>query len=139
MTSVTSYGIQLERGDGDSPEEFAVIGEATSVDFPKWVTAALETTNHSSSGYREYKGSKLAGAEAFSATYNCDATIIATVKADMIAKRVGNFRITDLADFTSIIFEGFFLSFQILGADAATPDIIRCQIEIQPSGDLNDS
>ncbi len=132
----TNYGVLLERGDGETVEGFDVIGEANSIDLPKYITDELETTNHSSSGVKTFITSGLKSVDAFSATYNCSAALITTIKTDMRAKTISNFKISGVGDFNSIGFAAFFKSFQILGADAQSPDVIKAQIEIQPTGAL---
>lgn len=130
-----NYAVQLEY-ETAVPGAFAVIGNAQSVDFPKYVTDALESTNHSSSGVRTFVASKLRGAEAFSATYICDASLITLIKTSMRAKTIENFKISGIGDFTSMLFSGFYTSFQILSADATSPEIVKVTIEIQPTGAL---
>ncbi len=133
--SSTNYGVFLERGDGEIVEGFDLVGEATSIDLPKYITDE-ESTSHSSSGVRTFTTSGLKSVDAFSATYNCNSSLITLIKTDMRAKTISNLKLTGVGDFNSILFAGFFKSFQILGADAQNPDVIKAQIEIQPTGSL---
>lgn len=131
----SNYGILLQRETG-VPGVYATIGEATSLDLPKYITDELESTNHSSAGVRTFITSGLVGMDAFSAVYNCDAALVTLVKTDMRAKTITNFKIIGLGDFGSLIFKAFFKSFQVLGADAQSPDVIKAQIELQPTAAL---
>lgn len=132
----TNYGVILSREATPGEEDYAVIGQATSVDLPKYITDELETTNHSSSGVKTFITSGLKTMDAFSAVYNCDATLITLIKTDMRAKTISNFQITGVGDFNTITFAAFFKSFQVLGADAQSPDVIKAQVELRPTGAL---
>lgn len=131
----TNYAIQLEY-ETSTPGTYAVIGSASSLDMPKYVTEALESTSHSSSGVRTFVASKLKGMDSFSATYICDASLITLIKTSMRAQTIENFRISAIGDFTALDFSGFYMSFQILSADATSPEVIKATIEIQPTGAL---
>ncbi len=131
----TNYAIILEYETG-TPGTYAKVGDAQSVDMPKYVTDALESTNHSSAGIRTFVSSKLRGMDAFSATYICDASLITLIKTAMRNKTIVTFRLSGVGDFTSIDFDGFYTSFQILSADATSPEILKATIEIQPTGAL---
>jgi hypothetical protein len=131
----SNYGVILSR-ETVTPGVYATVGSASSVDLPKYITDALESTNHASGGLKTFIASGLKGIDAFSATYICDASLITLIKTDMRAKTISNFQLTGVGDFTTITFQAFFKSFQILGADATSPDVIKATIEIQPTGSL---
>lgn len=131
----SNYGVVLSR-ETAIPGTYATVGSCSSIDLPAYVTDALETTNHASSGFKTFIGSNLKGINAFSATYICDAALILLIKGDMRAKTISNFKLTGVGDFGSITFKGFFKSFQITGADAAKPDVIQATIELQPTAGL---
>lgn len=131
----TNYGIDLQR-ETAVPDTYATVGSATSIDLPSWITDEIESTAHDGGGYKSFKTSLLKGMDAFSATYICDATLITLIKTDMLAKTVSKFQITGAGDFATLKFSAFFKSFQILGADSTSPDVIKVQLELQPTGTL---
>jgi len=54
MTSaVESMGIQLQRGNGASPESFTTIAEVKDISGPEITLDTLDVTTHSSSGHYE--------------------------------------------------------------------------------------
>jgi hypothetical protein len=132
----SNYGVILARETSSNSGSFTSIGQATSIDLPKYMTDAIESTNHSGSGLGEFITSGLVGVDTFSATYICGSAIISTIKTDMRAKTISLFRLSGMGDFNSIKFNAFFRSFQLLGADAKSPDMIKCTIEMRTTGSL---
>lgn len=127
----TNFGVLLKKGATS-------IGELTNLDFPKISTGAVESTNHSSAGVREYIPDGLLEVEKFSATINATLAAYQSVKADIDAKTFATYNIdyTTASGITDWSFSCTPLSIEISPADAQSPDVLSMVIEFRPSGDV---
>ncbi len=131
----SNYGTLLKVGDGDTPEEFAVIGEVVTIDPPEIMAEAVEATNHSSGGWREFIPSGLKEISEFTATINFVATAVDNLYTDLIAGNLRNYKIEFPDDGTTTwTFGALVVAIKVLGADAASPEALQAEIKFQPTG-----
>ena len=138
MTSLgkTNWGTTLALGDGGTPEIFTTIGEIVSLDPPELTNDSIEATNHSSNHNREFIASMLIDLSEFKLTVNY---VSADLAVQILAVQVGsesNYRIrfanADVWEFAAII-----KAVKPLPADAQSPEVLRAEITVRPTGASN--
>ena len=137
MTNAKSnYGTLLKVGDAGTPTEtFAVIGEVVSIDPPEIMAEAIEATNHSSGGWREFIPSGLKEISEFSATINFVDADVTAIYTDLIAGNLRNYQIAFPDDgSTTWTFGSLVVGLKVLGADATSPEALQAEVKFQPSG-----
>lgn len=74
MAGFNAFGTQFHRGDGGSPESFALVGEATDISGPELSRDTIEVTSHDSpNAFREWVGGLKDGGEVtFTVRYDPD-------------------------------------------------------------------
>lgn len=122
----TNYGALLKKST-------TVIGEVVSLDFPELTNEALESTNHSSGGYKSYISGKLIELTEFSATVNF--TSISGIMTDLVAGTEGSYGIyfPDV-DTTTFTFGAYVVGFKPETADATKPDVLKATVRFRPTG-----
>ena len=64
MAGFSGFGVQFQRGDGEDPEVFTTIGEATNISGPGFDRDTIDVSSHDSpDGIREYVGGLVDGGE----------------------------------------------------------------------------
>lgn len=124
----TNYGSTLTKG-GQS------IGKCIVTEFPEIKTEKVESTNHSSGGKREYIPNGLIGLEDITVSVIVASGIMAAMYADMEAKTVSEFEISNSED--TMTFSGFYTSIKPEAADSQNPDLDKLTVVISPTGDLS--
>ena len=130
--AVTNYGILLKKST-------TLVGELTNLSFPTISTPAVETTNHSSAGVREFISGALTELGEFTVTINAVQAALDTLETDRRAGTVAGYTIEytqsagglDDWDFSAIVTE-----IAVQDADSMSPDVISVDVTFRPSGDL---
>lgn len=121
----TNYGTILSDSDG-------AIGEVVSIDPPDFAVPAIERTNHSSAGKRQWESSGLQEMAEFKATVNFVPADITTLKGDMVAGTKKAYTITFPNTFRQI-FSALVTHVKPLPADATKPETLKAEITFQPT------
>ena len=129
MASTTNYGTLLKKATTS-------IGELVSIDPPEYSNPAVESTNHSSGGVRQYISGKLREMSEFKCTINYDMANIATLVTDLVAGTKAAYTIT-YPDNSTQRFQAIPTAIKPLTADAMKPDIHRAEITFRPSDSLD--
>lgn len=125
----TDYGTILSDSDG-------TIGEVVTIDPPAFSIPAVESTNHSSGGKRQFESSKLQDMPEFKVTVNFVPADIATMKTDAAAGTKKAYTIT----FPNAYREPFVALVTMIkpmAMDATKPNTLRAEITFQPSDSLD--
>jgi len=131
----SNYGTLLKIGDGGAPETFAVVGEIVNIDPPELVNEAVEATNHSSGGWREFVSSGLKELTEFTATINFVDAKVSALYNLLVAGTVKNYMIEFPDDgSTTWTFAALVVSVKPLGADAGSPETLQMEVKFQPTG-----
>lgn len=129
MTSaITSFGTSLKRNG-------STLAEVVSVDAPDYTQPAVEATNHSSSGVREFVSGMLAEMSEFKATLNLLSASITTLVGDLTAGSVIAYSIV-FPDTTAQTFSAIVTGIKPLAADAQNPDALKMEVTFRPTGTL---
>lgn len=131
MTTSTNFGVTLKKGA-------VSVADLTNIDFPKVSTGAIESTNHSSGGYREYIPDGLIEVETFSVTAIGTKAVYTAIKADIDAGTTATYKLdfTVASGITDWSFSCFPVSIEITTADAQSPDIVEFNVEMRPTSTL---
>jgi hypothetical protein len=129
MTSaVTNYGTLLKRSG-------STLAEVVSIDAPDYQVPAVQATNHSSGGVREFVSSLLAEMVPFKAVLNVPDGGLATLISDMVAGTVVAYTITfpntDVQSFSTLV-----TGIKPLPADAQNPGVHKSEVSFRPTGTL---
>ena len=131
----SNYGTLLKIGDGGTPETFAVIGEVVTLDPPELVNEAVEASNHSSGGWREFISSGLKELTEFTATINFVDADMSALYNLAVAGTVKNYRIEFPDDgSTTWTFAALVTNVKPLAADAGSPEALQAEIKFRPTG-----
>lgn len=131
MTSAakSNYGITLKKDDSTTG---TLIGEVVNIDPPEYMQAAVESTNHSSGGYRQFVSSMLSEMGEFKATINYLDSDIDKLVADLKAGTVAAYTITfptgHKEKFSSLV-----TNMKPLAADATNPATLQAEITFRPT------
>ena len=129
MASTTNYGTLLKKGSTS-------IGELVTVDPPEYSNPAVESTNHSSGGVRQFISGKLREMGEFKATINYDMANIATLVTDLVAGTKAAYTIL-YPDNSSQRFQAIPTAIKPLTADASKPEVLKAEITFRPSDSLD--
>ena len=125
----TNYATILSDSDG-------VIGEVVTIDPPEYMHPAIESTNHSSGGVREYESSGLREMAEFKTTINFVAADITAISTDMVAGTKKAYTITFPNTYRQR-FSAFVTGIKPLTADATKPEVLKAEITFRPSDSLD--
>lgn len=129
MAGQTNYGTLLKKSSTS-------IGELVTIDPPEYSNPAVESTNHSSGGVRQFVSSKLREMSEFKATINYVIADIATLVTDLVAGTKASYTIL-YPDNTSQRFSAIPTAIKPLTADATKPDTLKAEITFRPSDSLD--
>ena len=129
MASTTNYGTLLKKGSTS-------IGELVTVGPPEYSNPAVESTNHSSGGVRQFISGKLREMGEFKATINYDMANIATLVTDLVAGTKAAYTIL-YPDNSSQRFQAIPVAIKPLTADASKPEVLKAEITFRPSDSLD--
>ena len=129
MAGQTNYGTLLKKGSSS-------IGELTTIDPPEYSNPAVESTNHSSGGVRQFVSGKLREMSEFKATINYVIADIATLVTDLVAGTKASYTIL-YPDNSSQRFSAIPTAIKPLTADAMKPDTLKAEITFRPSDSLD--
>jgi hypothetical protein len=129
MTGQTNYGTLLKKGSTS-------IGELVTIDPPEYSNPAVESTNHSSGGVRQFVSSKLREMGEFKATINYVIADVATLVTDLVAGTKSSYTIL-YPDNTSQRFSAIPTAIKPLTADATKPETLKAEITFRPSDSLD--
>src|SRR5512133_534479 len=121
----TNYGTILSDSDG-------AIGEVVSIDPPEFMNPAIESTNHSSGGKRQFESGGLQEMAEFKATINYVVADIAALVTDLKAGTKKPYTIT-YPNTHKQTFVAFPTSIKPLTADATKPETLKAEITFRPS------
>ena len=125
--AVTNYGTLLKK-------DTTVLGEVVSIEPPELMNEAVEATNHSSGGWREFISGGLNELGEFTATVNFTSGVtISGFEADVIAGTVDSYSLT-FPNTAVWSFDALPTSFKPDTADAQTPDALTATITLRPTG-----
>jgi len=130
----SDYGTLLKKEVG---AVYTVVGEVVSIDPPEFLSEAVESTNHSSNGYREFIAGGLAEVSEFKATVNFSKTVISGFYNDIKLGTLGNYSIEfPDTDNTTWKFSAIVTSLKPNAMDAQNPETLQAEVGFQPSGAL---
>jgi hypothetical protein len=129
MANTTNYGTLLKKATTS-------IGQLVSIDPPEYSNPAVESTNHSSGGVRQFISGKLREMSEFKATINYDMANIATLVTDLVAGTAAAYSIV-YPDNSSQRFSAFPTAIKPLTADAQKPDVHKAEITFRPTDSLD--
>jgi hypothetical protein len=130
----TDYGTIF--GKLDSAGAYPALGEVVTIDPPDFMTPAVEATNHSSGGVRQFISGGLSEMSEFKATLNMIPANVATLVTDKAAGTVGRYRIA-YPDGTHQDFGAIVTSIKPGQADAQNPDVLKAEITFRPSDSIS--
>lgn len=127
----SNYGILLKKAT-------VLVGEITNLGFPELITEAVEKTNHSSGGNREFISSKLSETGEFTFTMNVVQANLDIVDADRQAGTVANYQIEYPAALAldAWVFDAFPTNIAMQDSDAQSPDVLTADITFRPTGGI---
>jgi hypothetical protein len=135
MTSAnTDYGTIL--GKIDSTSAYPALGEVVLIDAPELINAAVEATNHSSGGHREFIPSGLQEMSEFKATINAVAADVAKLVTDLQAGTKAAYQIS-FPNGHKEKFSALVTGIKPLTADAQTPDVQKIEATFRPTDSLS--
>jgi hypothetical protein len=126
---LTNYGTLLKKASTS-------IGELVSIDPPEYSNPAVEATNHSSAGVRQFVSSKLREMSEFKATINYKIADIALLVTDLVAGTSAAYTIL-YPDASSQRFNAIPTAIKPLTADAQKPDVMKAEITFRPTDSLD--
>lgn len=131
MTSAakSNYGTVLKKDDSTTG---TLVGEVVSIDPPEYMQAAVEATNHSSGGYRQFVSSMLSEMGEFKATINYLDSDIDKLVTDLKAGTVAGYTITYPTGHKQK-FSALPTSIKPTTADAANPGTLQAEITFRPT------
>lgn len=129
MATTTNYGTLLKKATTS-------IGELVSIDPPEYSNPAVESTNHSSGGVRQFISGKLREMSEFKATINYDIANIALLVTDLVAGTKAAYTIL-YPDNSSQRFQAIPVAIKPLTADATKPEVHKAEITFRPSDSLD--
>ena len=125
----TNYGTLLKKASTS-------IGNLVSIDPPEYSNPAVESTNHSSAGVRQYVTGGLREMAEFKCVINYEIANIATLVTDLVAGTKAAYTIL-FPDSTSERFSAIPVAIKPLPADAMKPDVHKAEITFRPSDSLD--
>lgn len=125
MAGTTNYASTFTKGG-------TTIGKCVVIDFPELSTDKIETTNHASSGKREYIPSKLVDAGDITLSILAETGKLSTLVTDMNAGTVSAMVVASPLD--TLTFSGWIQSLKEEQADAQSPDAVKITAVIVVTG-----
>jgi hypothetical protein len=134
--SDSNFGLLLQIGDGATPvETFTTIGEVIELGIPEILTEAIETTNHSSSGWKEKIPSGLKELSGFDATLEFDQAVFEILYDAIDNKSIDNYRIVWADTLIEVwSFAAFPSAIKADKANAQSPDHLKFTVTFVPTG-----
>jgi hypothetical protein len=129
-SSNTDYGTIL--GKLDSASAYPALGEVVSIDPPEFMNSAVEATNHSSGGFREFISGGLKEMGEFKATLNAVPANVATLVTDLAAGTKSRYQIA-YPNGHKQTFGALVTAIKPLTADAQSPDVQKIEVTFRPS------
>lgn len=125
----TNYGILLNK-------DAVLFGEVTNLGIPELMVEAIEKTNHSSGGVREFISSKLKEVGEFTFTVNATQAVVDDVNDDLDDGTISTFHIQYPADLAmnDFFFSAFPTSLAMQDADAQSPGVLVADVTLRPTG-----
>lgn len=124
----TNYGTYLKKAA-------TVLGEIVNIDPPELINEAVESTNHSSGGYREFISGGLRELTEFTCTVNFIGVTVSGIMTDVVAGTKASYSIEFTDDATTKwTFDAIPTSFKPSAMDAQSPDVLQAEITLRPSG-----
>lgn len=127
--AISNYGTLLKKATTS-------IGEVVSIDPPEYMNPAIETTNHSSGGVRQFVSSGLREMAEFKVTINYLIANIATLTSDLVAGTKAAYTIL-YPDNSTQRFSAIPTSIKPQPADATKPETLKAEITFRPSDSLD--
>lgn len=127
--ATTNYGTLLKKATTS-------IGEVVSIDPPEYLNPAIESTNHSSGGVREFVSGGLREMAEFKVTINYVIADIATLTTDLVAGTKAAYTIL-YPDNSTQRFQAIPTSIKPQPADATKPETLKAEITFRPSDSLD--
>lgn len=130
----TNYGILLKR-------ETVLLGEITNLGLPPISTEALEKTNHSSGGVREYIPSGLKEVGEFAFDLNITQASMNTILVDIDNGTISEYTIEYPADLSlsDWVFNAFPITYAAGDADAQAPGVLSANVGFRATGNVTTS
>lgn len=127
----TNYGILLKKAA-------VLVGEVTNLGFPELIQEAIEKTNHSSAGVREFVSSQLKEVAEFVVSINAVQAGLTILEADLSAGTTATYNIEYSADLDLLnwAFTAFPTNIALQDADAQTPGVMSYDVTFRPTGDV---
>ncbi len=132
----SSYGSKFLVGDGATPETFTELAEVISIVPPEIIQEAVEATNHSSGGYKEFISNGLKELGEFSVTVNFlpGHAVASGIANKVITGAVGNYQIEFPNDITWT-FGALVTNFKVSEMDAQNPEVLTADLTFRPTGE----
>lgn len=127
-----SYGTVLKKGS-------TAVGEIVSVGIPEILQDAVETTNHSSSGWRTFIPNGLKELGEFELSIISGSQTFNTIYADITGATSAVYTIdypTETGNLTDWSFTAFPVSIKVEDMDATKPEAVTMKVKFQASGSL---
>ncbi len=115
--AIESQGVQLQRGDGGSPETFTTIAEVTDFDGPSGNASVIDVTHLQSTAKEKIMGLMDEGQITFSGNLVPGDAAQQGLRDDRTNRTLRNFKLilTDAAS-TTLSFSAYVLNFSISGS-----------------------
>lgn len=133
--AISSFGVQLQLGDGATPETFTTVAEVGDVDGGEMTTDNEEVTNHDSpNGHKEYIPTLTdTGAISFPINLKHDDATHIELKTLARSKEIRNWKIIDPDAGDTAFYGPAFVSSYSQPRPVA--GVLRAEIELQPTGE----
>lgn len=138
--AISDYACLLQMGDGATTENFTTIAGVTNVPPPGIDNPAIEGTEHTSGGYREFVSSKLKELPEMTfdidflptaATHNANTGLVSVI----VAGTVKNFKfVYPNLTATTWSFSALVTKIAPASADARSPKALSATVTLRPTG-----
>lgn len=136
MTTAAQTNYATILGKLDSAAAYPAIGEVVNLDPPEFLNAAVEATNHSSGGVREFISGGLKEMSEFKATINYVSADAAVLITALTGGTKGQYQIL-FPNSMKMQFSALVTGFKPLTADAQNPDVLKAEVTFRPSDSLS--
>ena len=130
-----NFGLLLQKEDTPLAGTYTTLGALVDLGLPEILTEAVETTNHSSAGWRQKIPSGLKELAEFDITVDFTSALFASIYSDINLKVIANYRIV-FSDtlLTMWDFAAFPKGIKQDSANAQSPDQLKFTVTFVPSG-----
>jgi predicted secreted protein len=133
-TYIESQGMELQRGDGASPEVFTLIDQITTLDGPDGSASEIDITTLDSTAREFAMGLKDSGSITFEAVYDPAKTQHQGLRTDWNARTLRNFQLVFTnSPATTWSFSAYVQNFSI---SAGVDEVVRLSVTLRISGDV---